>query len=238
MKKIRTLISVGFALMLLAANVSNAALVVSGNNVLSDGVMEYLTMDEVGNIKRTPLEDKLALGISGRNDWRLGTRAEFHAMTKRGLSKSIPSYGWNDLFLSDGTVVFVHDEVYANLGNPELALARSGDAELALELKNIILLFDGYDADPAFSLSRLGTADLDGQGNRYMSGLGAYYKSSTASSIARNNVIAGPKSQSIRDLSNEDLLSSTDWFVVRTIPEPASLSLLLLGGLALLRRRK
>ena len=229
---------VGFALVLLSANVSNATLVVSGENALSDGVMEYLTMDEVGNITRTLLESKLALGVNGHNDWRLGTRAEFHAMVKQNLSKSFANYGWNDLFLSNGDILFAQDDVYANLDNPELSLMRSGDAELALELKNIILLFDGFDADPAFTLSQLGTADLDGQGNRYMSGMQAYYVSSTGTSISRNNTIAGPKSQSIRTLNNEDLLTSTDWFVVRTIPEPATLFLLLLGGLTLLRRKQ
>ena len=229
---------VGFALVLLSANVSNATLVVSGENALSDGVMEYLTMDEVGNITRTLLESKLALGVNGHNDWRLGTRAEFHAMVKRNLSQSFSNYGWGDLFLSNGDVLFMHDDVYANLENPELSLMRSGDAELALELKNMILLFDGYNADPAFVLYGLGTADLADQDNRYMSGLQAYYVSSTGTSISRNNTIAGPDSQSTRSLANEYILTSTDWFVVRTIPEPATLSLLLMGGLALLRDKR
>ena len=234
----RSIKIVGFALVVLAANVSNATLVVSGDNVLSDGVMEYLTMDEVGSITRTPLENKLALGVSGRNDWRLGTRAEFHAMVKRNLSQSFSNYGWGDLFLSNGDVLFMHDDVYANLENPELSLMRSGDAELALELKNIILLFDGHDADPAFTLSQLGTAELDGLGNRYMSGLQAYYISSSASSISSNNTIAGPDSQSKRNLTNEYILTSTDWFVVRTIPEPVTLTLLAIGAVAASRRRQ
>jgi hypothetical protein len=198
--------------------------------------MEYLTMAEVGRMKLPVMEATLAGGVAGHYDWRLGTREEFYVMVQNHLSRPVSGYSWNDLFLSDGTVVIAGDEVLANLDNPTVSLMRSGDVDLARELKSLILMLGGINADPAFSMGGMGTADLDG-GNRYTSGLQAYYKSDTGTSISRNNVIGGPESQGTRSLANEYIINR-NWFVVRQVPEPGTMLILGLGGLVLIRKRK
>ena len=173
---------------------SSAALVSVGDNVLSDGVLEYLTMEEVGELNLVALQLKLAGPIAGRDGWRLGTRQEFYDMVRRGLTRPLADYEFNDAFVG-GTIRFGDAAVDASLDDPTLDQVRSGDPSLAIELRDIILLFEEPGADPAFLLFGLGTSDTDGAGRRYTTGIGAYYNSSDGTSIARNNTIRGPGSR-------------------------------------------
>lgn len=224
-------------LILSIAGVTNAALTISGTNILTDGTMEYLTVHEFGAVKYADLQTILAGEVAGHDDWRLGTRVEFFEMVKNHLSRDFSSYLWGDLFLSDGTVYWMDADVYANLDNPNVKLFRSGnDVGLAQEFKNLILMMGGNNADPAFTLWGMATADLDGNGYRYQSGLQAYYKSDTGTTIGLNNTLSGPDAQGKQSLADETILSSK-WFVVREVPEPATLGLLGVGAL-LIRRKK
>ncbi|GEM_PF-3105788 len=228
--------TVALALILAAANVAQAAMIaIPDTNVLTDGTMEYLTLAEVGAIKLTPLEDKLAAGVNGHNDWRLGTRAEFYAMVRRHLGKPIHEYAWNDCAFSNGSWLGANDIIQDTFESPALTLARSGDPDLARELRDLILMFGGINADPAFVLGGMGTADHNANGYRYVAGSQAYYISTNHSSISRNNLVQGPASADMRDMTYEDTFNQK-WFVVRSIPEPTTLALLGMGALALLRR--
>jgi hypothetical protein len=215
---------------------SSAALVSVGGNVLSDGVLEYLTMEEVGELNLVALELKLAGPIAGREGWRLGTRQEFYNMVRRGLTRPLADYVFNDAFFSDGTIRFGDPDVDASLNDPTLDQVRSGDPSLAIELRDIILLFEEPGTDPAYLLFGLGTSDTDGAGRRYTTGIGAYYNSSDGTSIARNNTIRGPASSLDRSFAADAI--NQRWFVVRAVPEPTSVILMLLGGLFLVNTRR
>jgi hypothetical protein len=61
----------------------SAELVSVDDNVLSDGVLQYLTMEEVGDLTLVALQLKLAGPIAGQDGWRLGTRQEFYDMAPK-----------------------------------------------------------------------------------------------------------------------------------------------------------
>lgn len=202
--------------------------------VITDGSFEYLSVGGA-RVKSDGLASLLGAG------WTLGTRADFASMVARNAP--LMSSSWNDAFLPDGgdpdtleDIVFGTSDVLSVFASQSASLirARSGDPVLAAAFKDIVLKFGGQNANPAFVLHALGTAEFAGA-NRYTVALQAYLNDQ-GESLSRNNVFSGAASTNVSNTSLEAIVAH-DYFLLRAavapVPEPGTHAMLL-AGLAVL----
>ena len=183
--------------------------------IVTDGSFEYLTMGGA-KVKSGDLPALLTQG------WELGTRADFVGMVERNAP--LFASDWNDIFLSNATILFGQSGAQLASHMPELQLARTGNESIAASFKDIILKLGGFDANPSYLLT-VGVGEFANDTTRRTMGIQAYYDAGT--SITRNNVFDGVQGTGTRSVALEEI-SASNYFLLRpvsAVPEPQAYAL-------------